>query len=250
MIVGLLIFLTGCSSINYNKAAFVDHIPGTKYQGYRAIDPLPVSKVTRYDKASNNEVDVYWESIEDKSLKRSLLPIQSSQVSVVKNDASTGVSYLTAAVSGASGEYTVIMDYMKYRVEQVFDSSQEFIGNGRVGVGLRIKANVKTSQANLNLGSIISIGLEAERGNLTGGISVDVIGIDSEGVTNLIPMTSEIDQTAIQSALQALASVKAKLWESDVSITPHLVAITEATKANESKVRAIAAGKNTPQQSG
>ena len=50
-------------------------------------------------------------------------------------------------------------------------------------------------------------------------------------------MTSEINQTAIQSALQALASVKAKLWEDEISITPHLIAMTNTKKTNEAKIR-------------
>jgi hypothetical protein len=235
-----VLVVSGCATIEPEQVKLIQPVNSSNYKGYRAIDPLPVSKVTKYDAVSSSEIEVFWASISDKKEKRSLLPIQSSQVSVTKTDTSGSASYLTASVSGEAGNYTVVMDYMKYRVEQVFDTSATFIGNGRVGVGLRIKANVQTTKSSLNLGSIIGLGLEAERGNLSGGISVDVIGIDSEGVTNLIPMTSEIDQTAIQSALQALASVKAKLWEDDVSITPHLVAITEALESSESKIRAIA----------
>lgn len=232
--------LSGCAIFESEQAKLVQPIAGTSYKGYRVIDPLPVSKVVRFDSNTSSEVEVFWASISDKAEKRRLLPIQSSQVSVTNTDLSGSATYLVASVSGAAGEYIVVMDYMKYRVEQVFDTNNIFIGNGRVGVGLRIKASVQTSKASLNLGSVIALGLEAEKGNLSGGISVDVIGIDSEGVTNLIPMTSAIDQTAIQSALQALASVKAKLWEDDVSITPHLVAMTEVMAVNESKIRAIA----------
>jgi len=55
-----------------------------------------------------------------------------------------------------------------------------------------------------------------------------VIGIDSPDVTNLIPLTSEIDQTSIQGALQALASIKTKISEADTRLTPHVVAIRQA----------------------
>jgi len=95
-------------------------------------------------------------------------------------------------------------------------------------VGLRIKAVVQTTEVGLNLGSLIAIGAEARRGTLRGGISVDVIGIDSPDVTNLIPLTSEIDQTSIQGALQALASIKTKISEADTRLTPHVVAIRQA----------------------
>lgn len=232
-----LLVISGCANLNKAQVA---SIQAASYKGYKPIDPLPVSKVKKYDVTSNSEKKVFWASITDQEVKRSLLPIQSSEVSVKKSDSSGNMNYLTASVSSSTGQYNVVMDYMKYRVEAINDDTGVFIGNGRIGVGLRVKANVQTKKEGINLGSILSLGLEAERGNLSGGIAVDVIGIDSEGVTNLIPMTSEIDQTAIQSALQALASVKAKLWEDKTAITPHLVAITEAETNNESEIRSKA----------
>lgn len=238
-----VVMVSGCASTGQAPKAVVGVEQATvaaSYRGYKPIDPLPVSKVKKYDSSSGMETEVFWASISDKREKRDLLPIQSSQVAVTKQDASGKISYLNAGVSGEIGNYSVVMDYMKYRVEEVLDTTGSFIGNGRIGVGLRIKAEVKTNKAKLNLGGILPLGVEASLGNLSGGISVDVIGIDSEGVTNLIPMTSEIDQTAIQSALQALASVKAKLWEDDVTITPHLVAITDAAPSAEWDIRKLA----------
>ena len=207
------------------------------YLGYQPIDPLPVQKVMVYDPSADEYKEKYWLSLNDDE-RRSLLSLQSAQVSVSKNDISGKVTYLTSYLSGAHGSYTVIMDYMKYRVADVIDdTTKEIIGNGRIGVGLRIKAVVVTSDVNLNLGSLMAIGLEARRGNLSGGISVDVIGIDSADVTNLIPLTSEIDQTSIQSALQALASIKTKIHEPNTVITPHLVAVNQNKPGNIQKIK-------------
>ncbi len=239
----ITIAFSGCAMLQTSKKVITPEnyasvgVAANQYKGYRPIDPLPISKVKKYDSSSDTEKEVFWASILDRQEKRSLLPIQSSQVMVTKKEIEGTIRYLTASVSGEIGEYSVVMDYMKYRVEEVLDNSSRFLGNGRIGVGLRIKAEVNTNKAGLNLGSILSLGVEASRGNLSGGISVDIIGIDSEGVTNLIPMTSEIDQTAIQGALQALASVKAKLWEDDVTITPHLVAITDALLKDAEEIR-------------
>ena len=154
-----------------------------------------------------------------------------------KTDVSGQVTYLVSSLSLERGSYEVIMDYMKYRVEDAYGENGDYIGNARVGVGLRIKALIVTNKANLNLGSITAIGLQANLGHLSGGISVDVVGIDSEAVTNLIPLTSEIDETAIQLALQALASIKSKLWEDDTTITPHIVAIRQSKPNQEAKIR-------------
>jgi len=179
----------------------------------------------------------FWQSLPDAKSTRRLLPLQTAQFAVRKTDVSGQVTYLVSSLSGERGSYEVIMDYMKYRVEDAYGANGDCIGNARVGVGLRIKALVVTNKANLNFGSITAIGLQASLGHLSGGISVDVVGIDSEAVTNLIPLTSEIDETAIQSALQALASIKSKLWEDDTTITPHVVAIRQSKPNQKAEIR-------------
>ena len=228
----ILLLFIGC------KAAFpVSTIPKKNYLGYIPIDPLPVSMVSVYDHESNRNKEVYWKSITNADTVRSLLPLQSAQVSISKIDANGKINYTAASLSGEVGSYKVIMDYMKYMIQDVYDNDHKYIGSGRIGVGLRIKAEIVTSKVNLNVGSITAMGLEASMSNLSGGISIDIIGIDSENVTNLIPLTSEIDQSSIQSALQALASIKSKLWEKETRITPHLVAVQQSVPDSDSKIR-------------
>ena len=236
----IVMLFVGCDSESIRDPSTQKDDPSSpdNFLGYQPIDPIPVDKVMRYDESTGEVEEVYWNAIADESTVRELLPLHSARVSVSKNDISGSVSYLTAAVSGEKGSYTVIMDYMKYRVEDVSDEdSSEMIGRARIGIGLRITAVVETCQASLNIGSLLAIGLEAQRGNLRGGLSVDVIGIDSEAVTNLIPLTSEIDQTAIQAALQALASIKTKIFESETKLTPHLVAIKQAQKGMSQRIK-------------
>ena len=223
--------ISACVTIPDNK------VISENYLDYQPISPIPASKVKVYDKASNSETEVFWESLTGVTDKRSLLPIQSAQIYVNSYEVSGKASYLVSSISAKKGSYKVTMDYMKYRVEDVYDESGIHIGSGRVGVGLRIKALVVTNKAKLNLGSLSVIGLEASRGNLSGGISVDIVGIDSASVTDLIPLTSEINQTSIQSALQALASIKAKLWGKNVKITPHLLAFYQKEPNKEEEIR-------------
>lgn len=215
-------------------------IPSSDYLGYQPIDPLPADTVVRYDEATGQLEEVQWAELvaTEPEAVRGLLPLQSAEVSVSKIDGTVGVSYLAASLTGELGTYTVIMDYMKYRVEDVYDESgNTSIGNARIGVGLRIKAVVQTIEAGLNLGSLVAIGAQARLGTLRGGIAVDVIGIDSPDVVNLVPLTSEIDQTSIQSALQALASIKSKISEGDTTLTPHVLAIRQAEKGRAEEIK-------------
>ena len=224
------------SSAEQEKSTQVASIDPKYFLGYQPINPIPASKVKDFDATTNSEKEKFWKALPQKKA-RELLPLQTAQFAVRKIDVSGKVSYLVSSVSGERGSYEVTMDYMKYRVEDKYGYDGDYLGNVRVGVGLRITAVVVTNKANLNLGSIAAIGVEAKMENLSGGISVDVIGIDSEAVTNLIPLTSEIDQTAIQSALQALASIKSKLWDEDITITPHVVAIQQSKPEQIDKIR-------------
>jgi len=160
--------------------------------------------------------------------RHKLLPNHTAEVVIKKFTADGKVSYGPAAIAASGGTYEVTMDYMKYRVEPVYEeSTNRCLGMGRVGVGLRIRANFVTKNASLDVGSPLAIGIAAKAGSLRGSITVDVIGLDSKDVTMMVPITSEINETSIQNAIQALASIKAKLHE-NVEIVPHLVAIRRA----------------------
>jgi hypothetical protein len=211
---------------------------------YLPIEPVHKYSVKIYDPEQDTLKVVYWDSLPDSS-KVHLLPVQSAQVSVAKTNLDGELSYLSSAISQEKGSYTVIMDYMKYRVEHIYNSAGEtdsIVGNAKIGIGLRIRAQVNTSRSNLNLGSLLGLGIEAKRENLSGSISVDVIGIDSKDVTHLIPLTSEIDQTSIQSALQALASIKTKIYDDETRLTPHIVAVTNVPFERQDEAIEKAAG--------
>lgn len=201
--------------------------------GYHPIEPIFVEKFEV--KSRDKKEDIYWKELKNSEI-REALPLQSASVIMIDENKKGGANYLLASVSSKRGNYTVIMDYVKYRTEQIYSSGGTFLGNAKVGIGLRIKAKVKTIKENLNLGSLMALGLEAQRNNLRGEISIDVIGIDSENVTNLIPLTSQIDQSSIQNALQALASIKSKIYEEESILTPHIVAINPSTKDNVKRV--------------
>ena len=235
----LMLFSAGCE-VFMSKGMETEMAKGSpeKFHQYQPIDPLTAETVSIYDKTENQMKKVLWASLSDSNQVKYLLPLQSAEVFVSKIDAYGKVSYLTASVSGKKGIYVVIMDYMKYRVEDAIDQGTgDFLGSAKVGVGLRIKAVVETTEAGLTLGSLYAIGVEARRGTLRGGISVDVIGIDSPDVTNLIPLTSEIDQTSIQSALQALASIKTKISDDKTMLTPHVMAVKQAKDNTAERIK-------------
>ncbi|MDO6744994.1 hypothetical protein Q4553_10440 [Tenacibaculum soleae] len=111
------------------------------------------------------------------------------------------------------------MDYTKYK------NHHTKFGEAKVGVGSRLVAKVKTSNNKVNLGSLIALGLAAEANHLEGALSEDVIGMDSKDITNILPFQSDINKTTIQNFMQALASIKAKNYDKDTDLYPHILSI-------------------------
>lgn len=200
-----------------------EEIP-SEFLGYQPEEPRRAMTTEVFDKETKKYKEVYWEDLSD-SDKRSLLTNQKVEITIGEYSISGKVSYFGSSVSRKKGVYRVVMDYFKYRFEPEYDESDKYLGSNRIGVGLRLKATVVTTEDNLKLSGPLSIGFEASRGKLTGTISLDVIGIDSKDITNLTPIAiSQIDQSSIASAMQAIGTIKSKIWDEGTTITPHLIA--------------------------
>ncbi len=239
LLIAVSLIYTGCStlpasmgatkSIIREPASTVSYSPSFSLNAYRPIDPVFVGTFKNLDSIDAEGVPKYvenkWPGSKESDINP-LLPNHSASVVTYKRSESFGLTYVPASVAIEKGDYRVVMDYIKYRDEPIYDSNKVFLGNGRVGVGLRLVADLNTSKADLNLGSLFLIGVNAKQGYLKGSLYVNVIGMDSSDITNLIPLSSVIDETAIQSALQSLAAVKSKLHESSTLLTPHIVAVS------------------------
>ncbi len=214
-----LLLINGCGT---SKAIGIEK---KNFRDYQPESPVPQKMVIVYDKNDCAFKEVPWASLCDDEI-RSLLPNQSAQVFMRKTDQSGKISYMTSTVSHESGSYEIIMDYMKYRIDDVVKDGI-YYGSGKIGIGLRVTASVVTSKTDLNLSGLTNLGLEASRGSLKGYLSVEIVGIDSKDVTNLLPLIAKLDETSIQNALQAIATIKSKIWDDDVHLTPHIIAIQE-----------------------
>ena len=91
-----------------------------------------------------------------------------------------------------------------------------------IGVGLRVNAMITARASNIDLGSLFSIGLAAESKKIFGTLAVQTIGISGRSVSPSVPMPSEINTTTIQNAMTAIATMKSRMYDSDVMIVPHV----------------------------
>ncbi|WP_296149824.1 hypothetical protein [uncultured Flavobacterium sp.] len=154
-------------------------------------------------------------------------------VSIGQVNAEGGISYLPITISAKHSSYKVTMDYMKFATLPQADEIGNFIGFNRVGVGLRLITLLTTSEAGINIGDLSSIGLAAKLGKVKGTLMIEVVGIKSKEVTTLLPLPSEINQTTIQNAMQALATIKSKIYDNETKLYPQVMAIKADSTANK-----------------
>ncbi len=168
----------------------------------------------------------YWHSMSNKEIN-DLLPLERNSVSILRVDTETSLGYAGARYTGSSGTYVVVLDYTKYRDELTDKEKIPCL----VGIGIRVRATVTTKKSGLDLGSLFAIAYAAKSGHLTGNIEVIKIGIDSAQLRSAIPEFTEISDSSIQSAIQAIGAVKNRLYDNDTRLTPHVLAIQLAKKS-------------------
>jgi hypothetical protein len=219
----LCLALYSCTT---QKNIFETGKPYERFRGFEPTDP------TEYD----DKVQIVTENeIINKEIKLlsseqtlSFLNNETVLVSIGQISFEGGLRYLPVTISMKNTSYKVTMDYMKFATLGVKDSSgDKIIGFRRVGVGLRLISLITTKEAGLNIGDLSSIGLAAKAGKLTGTLMIEVVGIKSKDVTTLLPLPSEINQTTIQNAMQALATIKSKIYDTDTKLYPQIMAVKD-----------------------
>lgn len=221
LLVAVPSILTGCATTS-GEAFNSSVVGGQGYREFVPVEPLESPKVTFYDN-TGKEVTKAWAQLSNEQIRK-ILPNIYTDISVAKRDSSGNLTYLVAKATAEAGDYVVVMDYTKYRQESVIDkSTKNELGLGRVGVGLRMTAEVHTSKANIDLGSIFALGVAAATNKLTGSLSVHIIGIGTTDVDNLTVTNAKIDETSIQKTLEGMAAIKAKIADSGTTLTPQIL---------------------------
>jgi hypothetical protein len=222
--VAFALAVSGCATLSDAQVAGIQYRSAANSNEFVPIDPLPFETIS-YVRADGTRVtDAAWAAIPT-NIIRTLLPNQEAVMVTRKVSTDGRLSYLTGSITGEAGTYEVLQDYVQYRIEDIKNQSGAPIGVGRVGLGLRIKAYVETRKSGIDLGSLIALGVAAKQGYLNGKLSVAVMGLYSADITTLFPTPSDINETSIQKALEAMAAIKSKIGDNATSLTPQIVAI-------------------------
>lgn len=127
------------------------------------------------------------------------------------------LTYLPASLSVKGKKIVVQQDYLNFK-----DATHDGKTN-KVGIVLRVQAELVTTKSDLNLNGLFAIGLAVKAGTAAGVLRIQVYGLSGEPISALIPMPSDLNETSLQNALQSVASLKAKLYDEKVNIVPVLI---------------------------
>jgi hypothetical protein len=168
----------------------------------------------------------FWADLKNDEINKNL-PLERSFASIERTDGGVGVGFLSAKATAGAGKYKITLDYAKYRDEVIGEQKVPC----RIGVGVRVIANVVTYQANIDLGSLFAIGVAAQAKKINGQIEVIKIGIDSSGLNLVLPPPSDINEGSLQMAMQAVAATRIKIYDATTALSPHVLAVRVVSKA-------------------
>lgn len=187
--------------------------------------PVKTRTVMFYDERTQKEVIKPWSALTNQQILR-LLSNTTTQISVSKIDVHGKADYVVATATGEIGTYRVIMDFTSFMVEDAIGTVFPIkIGDAKVGVGLRLTADVTTNTANIDLGSLMALGIAANSKKLQGTMRVDSIGIRLENDSGIMLSNTKIDETGVLKTLETLAIVQSKIANEGTYLEPHVLSV-------------------------
>lgn len=193
------------------------------YTTYKNIEYLPIDPL-EYGypiPVLENNVKKYKDMfLATKEEKLNYLVNENVLVTILELTKDGEINLGPSATSSKNKQYRIVMDYSKHKT-----LNNSSLGSARIGVGLRLIAKVKSNKSNVGFGDLFALGIAAESNHVKGTLAIEVIGIKSKDVTNIIPFPSEINPTTIQHAMQAMATIKSKIYDNTTQIFPQIIAI-------------------------
>lgn len=163
--------------------------------------------------------------------RRGWLALQEAKTAVYRKNNDGTLSYLSAGLTGSKGDYRVIQYIMIYN-NQPCTGNDWSKGIDRIGIAIRVQADIKTKQSGLNLASILPIGLSASSNRVEGQITINSWGISSPNAVfnSYLGFAGKVENPdAISKAVESLAVGNAILQNNDTEFLPYILTRQEAT---------------------
>lgn len=223
--VGALLTGSGAANSSERKGQAAHAVPAptaTTPAGPVRVPLVPTPARSVILAGDNPPTTVSWASLSQERI-RSLLDLSDEDVTFEQVDTSGHASFLTSGANLQRGRYRITYYYYRYRNEPCVPDDP-LSGAAAVGVGIRVIANVETNKSGLNLGQLIPLAMAADRNQVSGKISVQVVGITS-GTTSLQTFLQGtgggLTMDTVRNALASLSVVKAVADTSSVTLSPN-----------------------------
>jgi len=208
--------------------------------------PMPVRTIDVYDTAQKKRVEVDVLSLKPKDIRERLTSTE-TLVSIEKRDTSGSLSYLGAGGRVSKGSYRVTFDYANYTNQNItYSGDDRSTAIGRIGVGLRITADLETFENGVDLGGLLPIGFAAQNKKVNGRLSFLVYGMSNDKVALAVPSNSPIlDVTSIQQSFESAATVRVLFGLDDTKLEPYLIGVADIKPSDAKKALEAATMKLT-----
>ena len=236
----ILFILSGCASIIDTPRGSIISGNFTKVQMVPTDIPMPIKTIEVYDDEQNKRVEVDVLSLKSSEIRNRLTSTETF-ITVEKRDSSGSITYMGAGGKVMRGSYKVTFDYVNYTNQNItFSGSDSKTAIGRIGVGLRITANLDTSEDGVDLSGLIPIGMAVQDKKASGQISFLVYGMSNDKVSVAAPTQSILDVSSIQKAFEAAAAVRILFGLEETQLEPYLIGVADVKLADAEKALAAA----------
>lgn len=233
MIFAVFFTLSGCASILTPKST-INSVPGiSKARMIPNENPMAITTIEIWDPKQNRRIEADVLSLQP-AVIRGRLTSTETLVSVEKRDTSGTFTYLGSGGKVAKGSYRVIFDYANYTNQSItFTDNNKAIG--KIGVGLRITAELETNENGVDLSGLIPIGLAAQDKKVSGQLRFHVYGMSNDKVGLAVPTQAILDVSAIQKSFEAAAAVRILFGLEDTKLEPYLIGVADISPADAKK---------------
>ena len=219
--------LSGCTSASMQASIPIDSVIISGAQMIPVGIPMPIRTIEVYDKELKKRVEVDVLSLESSEIRGRLTSTETF-ISVEKRDSSGSLTYIGAGGKVSRGKYKVTFDYTNYTNQNVsFGAAEQESAIGRIGVGLRITAELETSANGIDLSGLIPIGLAVQDKKVSGHLKFHVYGMSNDKVSIAAPTQSILDVSSIQKAFEAAAAVRILFGLEETTLEPYLIGVAD-----------------------
>lgn len=233
--------LSGCATIDIPKETLDQSI-------VRMIPteiPTPIKTIEVYDDAQGKRIEKDVLSMKSADIRARLTSTETF-IAVDKRDTSGSLTYLGAGGKVSKGTYRVTFDYVNYTNQNIaFNGDEKNTAIGNIGVGLRITADLTTSEDGVDLSGLIPIGLAAQDRKVSGHLNFRVYGMSNDKIALAVPATAILDVSSIQKSFEAAAAVRILFGLEETKLEPYLIGVANIKPAESKKALKAAEDKLT-----